>query len=141
VIISGSIEHFSDVVSHVVAPAFLLGAVASFISIQIARMDKVVDRIRNINGTGHKTLNDDLPRLRRRIQLLHQSLILSVSSGIAAGVLIVTAFVAVLFSFQHVWLFSSLFVLSLTLLCCSLVLFALEVKIGLNEYDLQNHMG
>jgi hypothetical protein len=138
--IPGSIEHFSDVVSHVVAPAFLLGAVASFISIQIARMDKVVERIRSIHGTGQTSLSEDLPRLRLRLRLLHQSLILSIASGIAAGVLIVSAFVAVLLSFQHIWLFSSLFVLSLTLLCCSLVIFAWEVRIGLNEYDLRSHI-
>jgi hypothetical protein len=138
--IPGSIEHFSDVVSHVVAPAFLLGAVASFISIQIARMDKVVDRIRSIHGMAQTSLSEDLPRLRMRLRLLHQSLIFSISSGIAAGVLIVSAFVAVLLSFQHIWLFSSLFVLSLILLCYSLVIFAWEVRIGLNEHDLRSHI-
>ncbi len=138
-IIPGSLEHFSGVVSHVVAPAFLLGAVASFISIQISRMDKVIDRVRNINSNITHSLNEDLPRLRRRLKLLHQSLILSVSSGITAGLLIISAFVAVLFSFQHVWLFSALFMTSLLLLCGSLIVFAWEVRIGLNEYDLQNH--
>ncbi len=137
--IPGSIEHFSDVVSHVVAPAFLLGAVASFISILISRMDKVVERVRSIHGTSTKILNEDLPRLRRRLKLLHQSLILAVCSGIGAAILIVIAFVAVLLSFEHAWLFSTLFIVSLILLCGSLFMFAYEVKIGLNEYDLQNH--
>ena len=39
----GSVEHLSEVISHVVAPAFLLGAVASFASILMTRMNSVLE--------------------------------------------------------------------------------------------------
>jgi hypothetical protein len=136
----GSIQHLTQVISHVVAPAFLLGAVASFISILVARMNGVIDRIRSINDIpeeGHTKsgLKTDLPRLKRRAALLHRAMYLSISSGIVAALLIIMAFGAALMSFNHAWASAILFMISLGLLCASLVVFALEVKIGLNEHD------
>jgi hypothetical protein len=136
----GSIEHLSQVISHVVAPAFLLGAVASFISILVGRMNGVIERLREINdlpdqGHAKSVLKSDMPRLRRRAALLHRALILAISSGIVAAILIVVAFVAALLSFTHAWASAILFIISLGLLSASLVVFGMEVRIGLNEYD------
>jgi hypothetical protein len=136
----GSIDHLSQVISHVVAPAFLLGAVASFISILVTRMSGVVDRIRSINdipdeGHAKSRLKADLPRLRRRAALLHRAIFLAINSGIVAAILIVAAFAFALVGRSHAWTAAILFIISLGLLCASLVVFALEVKIGLDEYD------
>lgn len=136
----GSISQLSDVISHVVAPAFLIGAVASFISILISRMDGVIDRLRFLNALpteGHEKsrLKADIPRLKRRAALLQRSLFLAIASGAAGAVLIIVAFGAALLQRTHVWGTAILFVLSMGLLCAALMVLAAEVKIGFNEFD------
>ena len=46
----GSIEHLSEIISHVVAPAFMLGAVASFVSILVSRTNHLLERIRSVSA-------------------------------------------------------------------------------------------
>lgn len=136
----GSIDHLSQVISHAVAPAFLLGAVAGFISILLTRMSAAVDRIRALNeipDKGHEKsrLKSDLPRQRRRLKLLIRAILLAIGSGVAAGILIIVAFVMALLNSDHVHSVSGLFVISLGFLCASLVTFALEIRMGFNEHD------
>ena len=44
------IEHLGLVISHATAPAFMLGAVAAFLSILIQRMERLSDRIRALRA-------------------------------------------------------------------------------------------
>jgi hypothetical protein len=53
------LSQLSQVISHATAPAFLIGAVA-FVSILIARMNDIIDRIRSLNSIA----DDDTPRAR-----------------------------------------------------------------------------
>ena len=62
----GSSEHLSQVISHVIAPSFLLGAVASFISLLFTRLTTILDRLRALNALpddGHplSKIKADLP--------------------------------------------------------------------------------
>ena len=137
----GSIEHLTQIISQVVAPAFLLGAVASFIYLFALRMDGVLARIRDLNnipdkGHARSLLKADLPRLRRRALLIQRANLLSISSGIVAAMLIIIAFGAALSSVNHAWATAVLFMISLSLLCASLVMLFMDVRIGLTEYDL-----
>jgi len=58
----------SQLMVQATAPAFVLGAVAAFISVLLGRMTNVLDRIRNLNEIGDDTLRvhlkSDIPRLR-----------------------------------------------------------------------------
>ena len=61
----------SRMMSEAMAPAFVLGAVAGFVSILLGRLTAVVDRIRILNDISKDDrsrahLESDLPRLRRR---------------------------------------------------------------------------
>jgi hypothetical protein len=136
----GSIEHLSEIISQVVAPAFLLGAVASFSSILIDRAGKLSDRIREANSITDERdpragLRKELPRLRRRAVLLHRGIMLSIGSGAAAALLIIVAFSAALVRMHHVWFAAGLFIVSMILLLCALLAFAIEVGIGLSENE------
>lgn len=132
----GSIEHLSEIISHVVAPAFMLGAVASYVSILVSRTNQLLERIRNVSALdGREDLKKDLPRLRRRAGLLHRAILLSIGSGAAAALLIIVAFSAALLETHHVWFAAALFIVSMVLLLCSLLAFAMEVRIGLTEND------
>jgi hypothetical protein len=135
-----SIEQLSQIISQVVAPAFLLGAVAGFVSILASRMNGVIERMRYINdlppdGHSKSRLKQDLPRLRRRVLLLQRSLLFSIGSGVAGALLIIVAFGAALLHREHMWGTALLFSISMLLLCVALVLLAAEVRIGLNEFD------
>ena len=138
--VPGSIDQLSQIISQVVAPAFLLGAVASFVSILASRMSGVIERMRFINdlppeGHAKSRLKQDLPRLRRRVGLLQKALLYAIASGVVGATMIVVAFAAALLHRDHVWGTALLFSVSMVLLCISLVLLAFEVSIGLNEFD------
>jgi hypothetical protein len=61
----------SRVMAQATAPAFVLGAVAGFVSILLGRMATVLDRIRTLNeiaddDTSRTHLKSDIPRMRQR---------------------------------------------------------------------------
>src|SRR5262249_18848833 len=78
-------QQFSQVMSQATAPAFVLGAVAGFVSILLGRMTAVIDRIRTLNeiadeDTTRARLKSDIPRLRRRTKLLNSATHLALAS-------------------------------------------------------------
>jgi hypothetical protein len=67
----------SQMMVQATAPAFVLGAVAGFISILQGRMTSVMDRIRSLNeiadgDTARVHLKSDIPRLREARQTVEQ---------------------------------------------------------------------
>jgi hypothetical protein len=83
---------------NVAAPAFLLGAVASFISVLISRINRVIDRAQFLHGiaesdTSKTYLKADIPRLRRRAALLNRSLLCAILSTILTALIIIVAFI------------------------------------------------
>ena len=80
----------SQVMVQATAPAFILGAVAGFISILLGRMTSVIDRIRSLNeiadgDTARAHLKSDIPRLRRRAKLLNSATHLALASGMCTN--------------------------------------------------------
>jgi hypothetical protein len=103
-------------------------------------MTNVLDRLRSLNaipddGHPHSHLKSDIPRLQRRARLMNRAIFLAVCSGIATAVLIVLAFATAYLGFQHIWGAATLFMISLALLGAALVVFAIEVRIALTDYD------
>ena len=103
---SVTVEQLSTMISHAVAPAFLLGAIAALVSILTARMAGITDRIRSLNqiadtDTARKWLKNDIVRLKRREILLNQALYLAVAGGISVTILLLTGFVAAFLGFRH----------------------------------------
>lgn len=136
----GSVEHLSQLISQVIAPAFLLGAVGSFISLLHDRLLAVVARVRELGKGG----DPDLPAarraeiirlLRRRAALINVAIFFGVLSGLAALVLIMAAFGAALMQVHHVWIAAVLFIVSAAFLLCSLVTFAIDVKMAITAHD------
>jgi hypothetical protein len=54
------VSDFDQAISHATAPAFMLGAVAAFLSILIARIDRIVDRSRALRAA----TSGSIPRSR-----------------------------------------------------------------------------
>ena len=85
--VTPSIDQLARIIGNVAAPAFLLGAAASFISVLVSRINRVIDRSQFIHGisendTARCFLKADLPRLRRRAALLNRSLFCAIVAAI-----------------------------------------------------------
>jgi Protein of unknown function (DUF2721) len=130
----------SRVMSQATAPAFLLGAVAGFVSILSGRMTSVVERIRSLNDISDNDslriqLKSDIPRLRKRFGLLNSATRLALASGLCASLLIIVGFACAFLGLQYIYGAAILFLSALALLCASLLRLGQEVGMGLSEAD------
>ena len=110
----------SQVIGQVTAPAFLLGAVAAFVSELISRMNRIIDRLQVLNEIGddnsRKTqLKSDVPRLKRRAALLNKSILFAIISAIITSILVIVAFVTASLNVPHEYGVGLFFVLALGL--------------------------
>ena len=131
-----TLNQLSLVISQAAAPAFLLGAVASFLSVLVSHMGRIIDRSRAINiipddDPNKATLQATLPQLKSRARLVNRAIYWAVASGIATCLLMVTAFGSAYFGVRHEPGAAILFTLSLGLFTLSLISFAREVKIAM----------
>jgi len=135
-----TVTQLSQVITQVTAPAFLLGAVASFTSVLIARMNRIIDRSQILNAIGDDDVSRahlklDIPRLKRRAVLLNKSILFATFAAITTSVLVVIAFVCAYFNIAHEYGVGALFVLALAFFTASLVNLARETRIALHELD------
>jgi Protein of unknown function (DUF2721) len=136
-----SIDQLGRIIANVAAPAFLLGAVAGFISVLVSRINRVVDRAQFLHGitdaeATNAYLKADLPRLRRRAALLNRSLFSAVLSAICTALIIIVAFISALLNFNHEYGVAILFIVALVMFSASLVDLAREARIALHDNDL-----
>jgi hypothetical protein len=130
----------SQVISQVTAPAFLLGAVAAFVSVLISRMNRIIDRSQALNAIADDdklkaSLKSDIPRLKARAVLLNKAIFFSTISAIVTSLLVIVAFVSAYFNIAHEYGVGALFVVALCFFPASLVNLARETRIALHEYD------
>jgi uncharacterized membrane protein YgcG len=135
-----SVSQLSQVISQAVAPAFILGALAAFISLLILRLNRVVDRSQALNAIGGDNparvhLKSDLPRLKRRAVLLNNAILFASISAIFATLLVIVAFVSAFFGIEHERGIAVLFIVTLGLFAAALVNLARETRIALHEFD------
>jgi len=135
-----SITQLSQVIGQVTAPAFLLGAVAAFISVLISRMNRIIDRSQALNAirdddASKAHLKSDIPRLKRRAALLNSAILFSAVSAIVTSLLVIVAFVCAFYSLRHEYGVAVLFVVALGFFTVSLVCLVREARIALNEFD------
>jgi hypothetical protein len=135
-----TVSQLSQVISQAVAPAFILGALAAFISVLILRMNRVVDRSQMLNAIGGDDparvhLKTDLPRMKRRAMLLNNAILFASVSAIFATLLVMVAFVSAFFGIQHERGIAVLFIVTLGFFAAALVNLARETRIALHEFD------
>jgi len=137
-----SIDQLARIIANVAAPAFLLGAVAAFISVLMSRINRVIDRSQFIHGipesdAARSFLKADLPRLRRRAEILNRSLFYAVVSAILTALIIIVAFVSAILHLAHEYGVALLFIAALVTFCASLIDLARETRIALHDNDLR----
>jgi hypothetical protein len=139
VINTPTIEHLSTVISQVAGPAFLLAAEAQLLSVLVSRLDRLVDRSRELaelddeDARAHRKI--ELPILRRRAILVHRSIYWGVASCVVTSFLVIVAFAAALLQLRHEFGAAFLFVTAMALFTGALIVFAQEVRLGYSEID------
>jgi magnesium-transporting ATPase (P-type) len=134
-----SVAQLSQVISQVTAPAFLLGAVAAFISLLISRMNRIIDRSQALNEIGNDDakarLKGDIPRMKRRAQLLNNAIFFASLCAIVTTLLIIVAFTSAFLNLPHEHGVGALFIVALVFFAVSMVNLAREARISLHEFD------
>jgi hypothetical protein len=133
-----SIDQLSRIIGSVAAPAFLLGAVAAFISVLVSRTNRVLDRsqfLYGIEDEARSYLKADIPRLKARAELLNRAVFYSTMCAIVTALLIIVAFVCAMLQFAHEYGVAILFVVALAFFLLSLINLARETRIALHEHD------
>ena len=133
-------EQISRVISQATAPAFLLGAVAAFISVLITRMNRIVDRSNVLNALpdgdpGRSHMKAVLHRLKRRARLLNKAIEYAVMSGIFTTMLVILAFASSFLNFRHEYGAALMFSIALLFFAASLVTLLFEVRAALHDLD------
>ena len=131
--VPADIDHLSSAITHTMAPAFMLGAVAGFLSILIARMERIMDRKR-AHQSGDLVAVD--PSIREklansfacRVAFLGAAILYAVLSALVAALLLSAAFLAALAGIGHGGIVAVMFVIVLAFLIAALVQFAREIR-------------
>ena len=128
-----TMDQLQLVISQAAAPAFILGAVASFLSVLLSHMTRILDRSRAIQDLPEgdpkkEQLKANLPQLR-----LHRAIYWAVGSGIVTCLLMIVAFGSAYVGARHELGAAALFIVALGLFTASLVSFAREVGIALKR--------
>src|ERR1700712_3426895 len=131
-----SVSQLSQVISQAAAPAFLLGALAAFIALLMARLNRIIDRTAVLNAildgdADRSRLKADLPRLLRRAAMINRAIFWAVIASITITFMVIVAFVSAFFHIQHERGVAFLFIVSLGAFTIALVDFAREVRIAL----------
>ena len=133
------IDHLSQAISHATAPAFMLGAVAAFLSILIARLERVADKLRALR-TSDPSLDPTgvvAASFARRMELLTRAIYFAVLSALLTAGLLIAAFLAALAGIGHGQIVALLFAFALGLLMASLVEFTREMRVYMVHMHLE----
>jgi hypothetical protein len=130
-----SVIQLSTVISQVTAPAFLLSAVASTVSILITRLNRVADQYHSISGlpeddSAAAHLRAELPNLTLRAHYMYRAIFWAVGSGICTCLLVIIMFTSALLQFQHEVGAAVLFIIAMGLFTTALIYLAREVRLS-----------
>jgi hypothetical protein len=134
-----SIDELSQAIAHATAPAFMLGAVAGFLSILFSRLQRVADRARALSGSdssGAASPGDAAAVLARRAAFLLRAIYLAVLSALSTAALLIVAFACALFGIEHRTGVALMFVIALALLMGALVELTREVRMTMRSMHL-----
>ncbi len=133
------IDQLSAAISHATAPAFMLGAVAGFLSILIARPEQVADKQRALRSSD-ETLDPTgivAASFVQRMELLSRAILFAVLSALVTAALLIAAFFAALIGIGHGQIVAMMFALALLLLMAALVQLAREIRVYMAHMHLE----
>jgi hypothetical protein len=126
------IDQLSTAISHATAPAFMLGAVAAYLSILITRLERIADKNRALRSADAASLDPSgaiAASFSRRMVLLSRAIYFAVLSALVTAAMLIGAFVSALIGIGHGQVVALMFALSLGLLMASLVELTREIRV------------
>ena len=136
------VDQLSQVISQATAPAFLLGAVAGFVSVLIGRLNRIVDRGASYLAIANDGKNPESEKskvevavLMRRAKLVNRALEFAVISGICTTVLVIVAFGSAFIGLSHAYGAALLFAVALAFFAASLSCLWMEVRIAVKQLE------
>lgn len=129
-----NIDRLTQIFSNAVAPAFFLGAVAAFVSLMMSRLAAVHAHIKATRALPDQS-GMALGPLTRRARLLSDGIILSLSGGVCATLLLAVLFASQFFGLRHVYGAGVLFFIATLLLGVALFRFAQEAWLARRELE------
>ena len=135
-----NIERLTQIFSNAVAPSFFLGAIAGFVSLMMSRLTAVNERIMATRALSNQDRNavgnsKALASFKRRARLLSDGIILSLSGGVCATLLLAALFASQFFGLHHVYGAGVLFFIATLLLGFALFRFAQEAWLARCEWE------
>lgn len=135
------IADISRVIQLAVAPVFLLTAIATLVTTLNNRLGRIVDRRRvilerlaaDIPNAETAATNTELATLSRRSRLVYLSIFSAVLGALLICLVVASAFMAALLTYDLSRLVAGLFVLSMLSLVVSLGLFLREVFLAVSH--------
>jgi hypothetical protein len=134
------IDQLSTAISHATAPAFMLGAVAAFLSILITRLERIADKNRALRSADAASLDPSgaiAASFSRRMALLSRAIYFAVLSALVTAALLIGAFASALVGIGHGRIVAFMFTLSLALLMASLVELTREIRVYMANMHLE----
>ena len=126
---------YADVIQESVAPAFLLGAVASFLSVLNLKFNRIIDQRNAILPTEEDpVLVLRRKSLSRRAKFVNRAMILALLSAAMAAALIVASFIYALFDIIEQRGLPLLFTISLVFLGVAFIELGREVFAARSEF-------
>jgi uncharacterized membrane protein YgcG len=126
-----SVQELAPIIAQTIVPAFLLGALASFLSVLTTRLSRVVDQIILLKAMEDQEIaKRRIPNLKRRAALAHRAIFWAIVSAIIIAAMVVVAFASAFANIQHERGVAIMFILALIALIVALVSFACETRIA-----------
>jgi Protein of unknown function (DUF2721) len=131
---------FSLIAPQALAPAFLLLAVASFLTLLMNRLWRVSERLRELEEKTLAHLNEQdrallAKWLTKRGRLLYRGIRSIVAAGICVATVILIVFFNALVGMQREWGASVLFVMSIMMFTHALICLFRELNIAIKDFD------
>lgn len=134
------VERLTTIFQQATAPAFLLGAVAGFVSLMYARLNHIIEQIRMIDvgelgDPDNRRVMAHREILRRRARLLTKGILASLYGAICSTLVLAILFATEIFGLRYALFAPVLFALATISLGVGLVRFIQEARIGVAEAE------
>ena len=135
-------NQFELVISQAAAPAFMLGAMASFLTVLFSQLNLILEKLRALsslrdNSVTTAQFGTTTPELKIRARRVGWAIYWALGSGVATCFVIITAFAGAWFGIRHEVGAAILFTISLGLFTVALITFGYEIKVGMSDAELR----
>jgi len=143
-----SISELIPVLQTAIGPVILISGVGLLLLTMTNRLGRTIDRARALaadaaaaHPDSRRRIEAQLVILWRRANLIRLAIALTSSSALCAALLVIALFLTALLHVEDAWLISALFMLCMTLLIGSLVVFIHDINQSLSalKLELQDH--